>query len=172
MATAILIPVSEYLGTSYQPDRDYIDGEIRERNVGKWEHARVQWLLARWFGNHESEWEITGGTEQRIQVAPTRIRIADLAVLTPGPQPDILTEPPLLVIEILSPDDTYSELQERCQDYLTMGVENVWIIDPKTRTGRMCFATKWVSADRLEIPDSAIYVDLAILFGQIATQAR
>ena len=25
-----LIPVSEYLNTTYRPDRDYIDGEVKE----------------------------------------------------------------------------------------------------------------------------------------------
>ncbi len=36
------IPISEYLETAYQPDCEYIDGEVLERNVGKWFHARVQ----------------------------------------------------------------------------------------------------------------------------------
>jgi hypothetical protein len=46
MASVTQIPAAEYLKTSYRPDREYIDGEVRERNVGKWEHARVQLLLA------------------------------------------------------------------------------------------------------------------------------
>ena len=135
----------------YRPDREYIDGEIQERNVGKWEHARLQFLLASWLANHEHTWNIIGSTAQRILVSPTRIRIPDLVILRPGPQPDILVEPPLLVVEILSPDDTYSDLQERCHDYQIMGVGTVWIIDPKTRTGRMCTGAEWVGADRLEV---------------------
>ena len=95
-----------------------------------------------WFVNHESNWNVIGSTEQRVQVSPTRVRVPDLVVLRPGPQPDILTEPPLLVIEILSPDDSYSDLQERCQDYRQMGVQTVWIVDPKTRSGRMCFGRR------------------------------
>ena len=63
---------------------------------------------------------------------PRVTRACDLVVLTAGPQPDVLTDPPLLVIEILSPDDSYSDTQERAQDYRAMGVEVVWIIDPKT----------------------------------------
>ena len=78
MATATQIPVSEYLNTNYRPDREYIDGELRERNVGKWDHARIQALLAAWFVNHESEWDIVSSTEQRTQVSPSRIRIPDL----------------------------------------------------------------------------------------------
>jgi len=117
------------------PDREYVDGEIRERNVGKWEHARLQWLLALWFGTHEKQWGITGGTEQRVRVSANRVRVPDLVVLTAGAQPDVLTDPPLLVIEILSPDDSYSDTQERAQDYREMGVETVWIIDPRRAPG-------------------------------------
>jgi hypothetical protein len=35
MANATQISVTEYLQTSYRPDREYVDGEVRERNVGK-----------------------------------------------------------------------------------------------------------------------------------------
>ncbi len=172
MATATQIPMLEYLDTVYRPDREYVDGEIRERNVGKWDHARVQWLLAGWFMSNERAWHVMGSTEQRVQVSSSRVRVPDLVILRPGTQRPVLTEPPLLVIEILSPDDTYSELQERCHDYQTLGVENIWIIDPKTRTGRMCFATHWLAADRLELPNSPIHVDLHHLFSQIDAPAQ
>jgi Uma2 family endonuclease len=171
MASAIQIPVSEYLQTSYRPDREYVDGELRERNVGKWEHSRLQWLLALWFGNHEAEWDVIGSTEQRVQVSPERVRIPDVVVLRPGTQQEVLTDPPLLVIEILSPDDTYSDLEERCQDYRAMGVQTIWIIDPKTRTGRISSGPNWQAAERLELPGSPIHVHLPTLFAQIATQA-
>jgi Uma2 family endonuclease len=171
MATALHIPLNEYLGNSYRPDREYVDGEIRERNVGKWEHARLQWLLALWFGTHEKQWGITGSTEQRVRVSENRVRVPDVVVLAAGAQPDVLTDPPLLVIEILSPDDTYSDTQERAQDYREMGVETVWIIDPKTRSGRMCSATEWVEAERLEVAGTPIHVHLTEIFRQIETQA-
>jgi Uma2 family endonuclease len=167
MATISLIPLEEYLGTSYRPDREYVDGEIRERNVGKWEHARVQALLAAWFINHEKTWGIVSSTEQRVQVSESRVRVPDVVVLAAGAQPDVLTDPPLLVIEILSPDDSYSDTQERAQDYRAMGVETVWIIDPKTRTGRMCAGREWVEAERLEVKGSALYVNLSEIFSQV-----
>jgi Uma2 family endonuclease len=169
MATALQIPLHEYLGISYRPDREYVDGEVRERNVGKWEHARVQWLLAHWFGAHEEEWGIVGSTEQRVRVSERRVRVPDLVVLTAGAQPDVLTDPPLLVIEILSPDDSYSDTQERAQDYRAMGVETVWIIDPKTRSGRMCSGAEWVENARLEVKGTPLYVDLPEVFSQLAS---
>ena len=169
MATALHIPLNEYLGASYRPDREYVDGEIRERNVGKWEHARLQWLLAAWFFAHERQWGIIGSTEQRVRVSESRVRAPDLVVLTAGAQPDVLTDPPLLVIEILSPEDSYSDTQERALDYRNMGVETVWIIDPKTRTGRMCSGAEWVEAERLEVKGTSLYVSLPEIFSQLTS---
>ena len=172
MATSTLVPIAEYLQTTYRPDCDYIDGEVRERNVGKWQHARLQWLLASWFDQHEAEWGCIGSTEQRMAVSSTRIRIADLEVMRTQEPPDVLAEPPMLVIELLSPDDTYSELQERATDYRHMGVETVWIIDPKTRSGRMSIGAAWTATDRLEVPGTPIYVNLPDLFARLHRQPR
>jgi|SRR5579863_3106125 len=169
MATALHISLTEYLAASFEPDCEYVDGEIRGRCVGRWEHARVQALLAAWFINHEREWGIVCGTEQRVLVSVNRVRIPDVVVVSAGPQPDVLTDPPLLVIEILSPDDTYSDTQERAQDYRAMGVGTVWIIDPKTRSGRMCIGAHWIEASRLEVKGTPMFVDLPGIFNQLAT---
>ena len=34
MAASVHILLSEYLHTSYRPDREFVDGELVERNVG------------------------------------------------------------------------------------------------------------------------------------------
>jgi Uma2 family endonuclease len=119
--------------------------------------------------NHESLWGIVSSTEQRVQVSPHRVRVPDLVVLAAGPQPEVLTEPPLLAVEILSPDDSYSDTQERAQDYLAMGIGTVWIIDPKTRTGRMCHGDAWTAAERLEVPGTQLYVHLSAIFQHLET---
>jgi Uma2 family endonuclease len=81
----------------------------------------------------------------------------------------VLTDPPLLVIEILTPDDSYSDTQERAQDYREMGVGTVWIVDPKTRTGRMCSGPQWVESSRLEVKGTPLYVNLPDVFSQLAS---
>ena len=86
MPAATLVSVQEYLATSYRPDCDYIDGEIRERNVGEWDHSRLQLLLGMYLGSRETQWGVLTVTEQRVQVKPTRFRIADITVIT-GPRP-------------------------------------------------------------------------------------
>jgi len=131
--STIAVPLSEYLHTDYRPDVDYIDGELEERNVGEWDHARLQALIERYLGNREREWGILVVTEQRIQVSPTRFRVPDIAVVASRPASGVITEPPLLCIEILSPEDRATRVQARIDDYLNMGVSCVWLVDPATR---------------------------------------
>ena len=47
--TPTLLSINEYLRTSYKPDVDFVDGELEERNLGEYEHARLQTLLAAFF---------------------------------------------------------------------------------------------------------------------------
>lgn len=167
MATTNVVPLATYMQTNYHPDREYVDGEVLERNVGKNEHSRVQNLLAAWFVEHEELWGLASFTEQRVQVSATRVRIPDVLLVPIRPHPEVFTEPPVLVVEILSPDDTYTDTQTRAEDYLKMGVQTVWIIDPGSRTGRCCINNTWTQYTRLEVPGTMVYVDLALLFDKM-----
>lgn len=134
MSVATVVPLSEYLNTSYRPDCDYLEGELLERNVGEWDHARLQGLLSRYLSNREKQLGILVVLAQRVQVRQRRFRVPDITVLA-GPRPEggMITEPPFLCVEILSPRDRVVEMQDRIHDYLDFGVRYVWLIDPRTR---------------------------------------
>ena len=104
-----------------------------ERNVGEWDHARLQGLLSAYLSNREKQLGILVVLAQRVQVKARRFRVPDITVLA-GPRPagGIITEPPFLCIEILSPSDRVVEMQDRIRDYLDFGVRYVWLIDPRT----------------------------------------
>jgi Uma2 family endonuclease len=164
MATSVLPSIEEYLETSYCPDREYIDGDLLERNVGSWEHGRVQAWLSWWFMQNENAWKAQVVTEWRTRVSADRIRIPDVVIVPQGPQTRVLATPPILIVEILSPEDTDADTERRAKDYQLMGVETIWIIDPQTRTGRVCCGRTWTQTTRLEVPNTPIHVDLATLF--------
>ena len=123
-----------------------------------------------WFLQHEHDWSIQTATEWRTQVSGSRVRIPDLVLVRLGRQPDVLAQPPLLVVEIISPDDTYSETQQRAGDYLTMGVQTIWMIDPLSRTARLCTGPSWTETIRLEVPGTPIYVETETLFARLDHQ--
>ena len=135
MDTKALVSVEEYLHTDYSPDVDYVDGELVERNVGERDHSIIQGLIYGWFLARRAQWNIYPMIELRTQVLPTRFRVPDVCVFLGGPPSvQIPTEPPFIVIEVLSPEDRASVMQKRIKDYLDFGVSYIWVIDPRERT--------------------------------------
>jgi len=164
------ISVREYLATSYRPDCDYVDGRIEERNVGEYEHGYLQTLLAHLFMNHQEDWGVRPLTDVRMQVSSNHFRVPDIMVLRQGtPKERIVTHPPLLVIEILSPEDRLGRFQDRIDDYLGFGIENIWIIDPERRTAHRATRTgiHVVGNSELTVPDTPIRVVLSELFAEL-----
>jgi Uma2 family endonuclease len=170
MATATHFPisVSEYLHTSYQPDCDYVDGVIEERNLGELDHATVQDELLAWLRQHRKEWGIRAVPEIRVQTSPTRFRIADIAIVSvSAPREQIIQIPPVAIVEILSPEDRMSRYSERLDDYRRMGVKNVWVVDPATRKGFDCSTGSWIETANFGTAETGLHIDLTAIFDAI-----
>ncbi len=164
------VPVEEYLRTVYEPECDYVDGRIEERNVGEFDHSLLQTLLAHIFMVNRKEWGVFPLTELRTQVQLTRFRCPDVLVLrNSAPREQILTHPPLIAIEILSPEDRMSRFRVKLDDYVAFGVENIWVIDPATRSAMTAdrFGLHPVESGELTVPETPIRVDLGALFAEL-----
>ena len=106
MATHTIVPVSEYLSTAYSPDCDYVDGEVHERNLGELDHSDLQGRFIELLSRPENKEFIRINAEIRVQVSPTRYRVPDVCVRkVPAAREQIIRTPPLLCIEVLSPED-------------------------------------------------------------------
>ena len=135
MTTATLVPLDEYLHTSYHPDCDWVDGELKERNMGDGPHSTIQSFFIGYFAAHALELQIRPRPELRVQVSQSNYRVPDvLLVQRSAPLQRIVTLPPLLCIEVLSPEDRMTDMEEKIADYLSMGVPTVWVVDPRRRT--------------------------------------
>jgi Uma2 family endonuclease len=170
MASSVLVPVREYLQTTYRPDRDYIDGELKERNVGEQPHADLQMILGTIFGNHRKEWSVRPLGDQRVQTSADHYRVPDICVVrNTDPKDPIIRFPPLLCIEILSKGDSLGELQERVNDYAGMGVKDIWAIDPWKRLGYHASKSGFAqpSDGILRVVGTPIEVSLAGIFTEL-----
>jgi Uma2 family endonuclease len=168
--TPALLSLEEYLKTEYRPDCDFVDGEIEERNVGERDHNRIQLLVASWFLNHEREWNIESIPEQRTRVSKSRVRIPDVCLVSRDiPVEQVTVTPPLLCVEVLSPEDRLARITKRLDDFAAMGVPNLWIIDPAQRIGYIYTSpdTLKLETNRLTIPETPIYLDLPALFAEL-----
>ena len=138
--------------------------------MGEFEHSWLQLFLGSIFVNHRSDWGIEAVTEQRIQIKPNRFRIPDLAVLRAGsPRERILTRPPLLVIEIQSPEDTLRNTAIKTLEYLEFGIEHVWVIDPYARVAYRGTASglELIHSGELMVSGTPIRIVLDDLFAEL-----
>lgn len=130
-----MMGVDEYLRTSFDgADCDFLDGEVVERNMGEPTHSLVQGEVFFLLRQRAAELGLSVRPEIRIQITPTRFRVADIGMWKTGRiGGNVATVPPFLVVEILSPDDRMVRVQPKIQEYLAIGVEFVWLIDPVER---------------------------------------
>ena len=159
--SAALVSVEEYLSSSYEPDCDYVDGVLEERNLGEFDHNRLQLEIGRYLGNRARQWNVWVVPEQRIRVRPRRFRVPDLCVILRDQEIEqIITKPPLVCIEILSPEDRWPRVEKRIDDFLSMGVERVWVFDPQKRQVFECTKSgrRQVLEDLLEAPPVSIRI--------------
>ena len=169
-STRVCVPLEEYLETTYRPDRDWIDGELKERNLGETKHAAIQGFLITLFGINEQLWNVRVLPEQRVQTSARHYRIADVCLvrMETGYEPIIRTAP-LLCVEVLSRDDRMSEMQERVDDYTGMGVDTVWVIDPRRRKAYQASADGVMrqGSERLTVPGAAIVIPVQEMFARL-----
>ena len=163
MSVRTLIPVEQYLHTSYQPDREYRDGVVTERNVGDNAHALLQGALAAYLGRRRKQWRIQVYLGLRIRARENRYLIPDVcAYALPAPQERFRSTMPLLWIEILSADDRMVEVWEKARDVVQCGSPYVWIINPITLESelRTSAGVSQIQDKTLRLPDSPILVPL------------
>jgi len=76
----------------------------------------------------------------RLRQAPDTVRGADVSFIRtdripPAGRPKGYWEiAPDLAVEVLSPNDTVQEVEDKVNDYLAAGTRAVWVVNPKRRT--------------------------------------
>jgi Uma2 family endonuclease len=135
------VSVNEYLHTSFPDlDREYRDGEIVERTSPDRLHSRTQLLLALVFEALRKRLNLYAYPELRVRLREGLYLIPDVSVYQGIPAKLVPDAPPLIAIEILSPDDRLNAVREKLEEYKTWGVRHAWLVDPHGRRLYQCDA--------------------------------
>ena len=129
MSVGTLVSVEQYLNSAYEPDVEYVDGVLVERNVGDWLHSLIQSNLI--FAIRTRYPHLKVVPELRSQTTDTRFRLPDVTVLLAAPATRYLMDAAFLAVEILSEEDRMTNVMEKLFEYEQKGVENIWLIDPR-----------------------------------------
>ena len=134
MAATTRVPLEMYLkNADYEPDAEYVDGEIEERPMGEYSHSAWQMAISLWFSMNASLWNVLVCPELRVQTTLTHFRVPDVSILDASlPREPIATHPPLAAFEILSPEDRIQRMERKLDEYDRMGISAIWVVDPNT----------------------------------------
>ena len=89
---------------------------------------------------------VTDGHGYVLLALPRTVRNPDMAFIRAsrmspkGAKPGFFKGAPDMVVEVLSPSESASELQEKIDDYFASGTEEIWVIDPRRRNARILSA--------------------------------
>jgi len=167
MDVKTLISEEEYLRTSFL-DRtpEYIDGELVERSLPNNSHSKTQVELIFRFRNLQQRLPLFPISELRVPVAPRKYRIVDLAVYAhQEPVEELPRELPLVVIEIVSPDDRYEELMTRLEEFRVWGVPHVWLVDPGLRRIYVYREAGVTAVEAFELPEFGVRIAAGEIIG-------
>jgi Uma2 family endonuclease len=115
-------------------------------------HGAVEARIARLLGNFVEERRLgtvmTGEVGIITKRNPDTVRGADIAFisnerLARASAGGYLDVAPELVVEVISPRDRWTEINEKVAEYLACGVDQVWIADPRTEN-LTCYRTEAV----------------------------
>jgi Uma2 family endonuclease len=129
-------------------DRWLFRGELREGKVTKRNpnHSgavmAIGGILREWLKTQPEPRGKVYGAEvyYRIRKDPDTNVGIDVAVSTPEQRAKVkkkssyIDGPPVVAVEVLSPNDKHREIVEAVEEYLECGVKQVWIVDPYTET--------------------------------------
>jgi Uma2 family endonuclease len=165
MATKTQIPVEEYLATSFEgSDREYVDGQIVKRKVGDVAHSEVQGRLIAIIYGLPKRRPLYPRPELRLQTGPRRYRVADIAVFKDSkPTERVPSAPPHVIVEIVSPDDRFTEIVEKLDEYHRWGVPHVWLVDPNSRKLSIYGSAGLAEVSALELPEFELHLTFADL---------
>jgi len=114
---------------------EYWHGEIIEKAVPTWLHSVLQALItdllreAGYKAGPEVDLRLDRDFAPRPDVMAGRQSIETRYPTEPG-QVEI-------VVEILSPDDPMTRVLAKCEEYVRIGIQQVYVADPESETGWM-----------------------------------
>ncbi len=123
---------------------ELVQGELRRMNPAGNVHGRVAmsfaWRLAQYVDENRLGTVYAAETGFRLATDPDTVRAPDVAFVSRvrleavGEVEGFWPEAPDLAIEVVSPGDSYSDVEQKVFDWLDAGTKMVVVINPRQRS--------------------------------------
>ena len=164
MATKALITSEHYLATHFEREPELVRGELVERPLPDFPHGNVQLELGSRLMALQPSYPVFTGVEVRLRLAADLYRIPDISMWE-GAEPEKLpSSPPLLAVEVVSPDDRVNDLLQKLEQYRVWGVRHIWLVEPELKQIHVYENGSLTRVARFELPRFGFAVTMEELF--------
>lgn len=127
------VPMSyeEWLELPAKPKSEWVDGEVVVSPPASYAHQEASFRLTAVLRA-----ALPGRVAVQdvgVELPNNRARVPDISVLDRAPERFLVTDPPRLVVEILSPSTRGEDTVRKSGEYLAAGVGQYWLLDPELR---------------------------------------
>lgn len=123
---------------------ELVKGIIRRMPLTGFEHgilsSKISGNLDKHIKKHQLGYVCSAGTGFKISQAPDTVRAPDAAFVCQaaidqqGIPKGYWEGAPDLAVEVISPSDTYTEVDEKVDEWLIAGCAMVWVVNPRRET--------------------------------------
>jgi Uma2 family endonuclease len=139
------LSLDDFLSLPESDDRyELVNGELKPKVSPKFKHSKTQgrlyrllddWCEQQQIGRVLPEWGVVLQRSGNDWVPVPDLTYVSYQRLSPewdedAPCPVL----PELVIEIISPGQSFGELTEKAEDYLNAEIDRVWVVDPQAQS--------------------------------------
>jgi Uma2 family endonuclease len=154
MSTTTLTTADELLTLPMGMGKRYelVLGELRVMSPGGWKHGNVisniHGVILDHVRRHKLGMMFGAETGFKLTTNPDTVRAPDVAFVRRGNVPTDLPErgywpgAPDLAVEVISPNDTSGEVDEKIAAWLAAGCVSVWVVDPQLETVTIYYSRK------------------------------
>jgi Uma2 family endonuclease len=122
----------EYLDLHVEGKAEWVDGEVVVSPPNNAGHGVSAARLAAALGGALPELQV--GNDIGLWLPHNRLRGPDLMVFASLPTTTFVEEPPILVVEVLSPSTRSEDLLRKGPEYAAAGIGQFWVVDPEGRS--------------------------------------
>ena len=137
-----LITGEEFLSMGDSGPCELVNGRIVPMSTNGGEHGLIEseiiFQLKSFNAQHKAGWVLGGEAGVYVRRNPDTVRGMDAAFISKARHParpkGYLEVAPELIVEVISLNDRWKEIQDNLKEYFTIGVDYVWLIEPEDRT--------------------------------------
>ena len=164
MATKALLTAQQYLAARFERDPELVHGELVERPLPNFPHGNLQLEIGSRLRALSASHSVFTGVEVRVRIAEDLYRIPDIAMWEGAAPEKLPSAPPVLVVEVNSPDDRLYDLLQKFEEYRAWGVPNLWLVEPELKRFHIYDNGSLTEVSRFALPKFSFEIAAADLF--------